>query len=194
MAADFPAPEIDLTYADPAQPQTATFAGGCFWCTEGVFELLPGVIDVVSGYSGGAKATADYKSVCTGTTGHAEAIRITYDPRRITFGRLLQVFFAVAHDPTQLNRQGGDIGTQYRSAIFYENEEQRRVAEAYIRQLNAAGAFDKPIVTTLEPLKPEAFYVAEDYHQGYAEANPSQPYIACTAVPKREKLKQFLAV
>lgn len=193
MPDDFPAPQQDLTYDDPAQPQTAVLAGGCFWCTEGVFERLPGVRDVTSGYTGGKKETADYKTVCTGRTGHAEAIRITYDPRQITFGRLLQVFFVVAHDPTQLNRQGGDVGTQYRSAIFYETEEQREVAEAYIRQLDAAGLFAKPIVTTLEPLKPDGFHVAEDYHQGYAQANPTQPYVACTALPKMAKLAQFLA-
>ena len=192
MPADFPAPDQDLTYAADAGPQTAILAGGCFWCTEGVFERLPGVLDVISGYAGGSRATADYRTVCTGRTGHAEAIRITYDPARVTFGRLLQVFFAVAHDPTQLNRQGGDVGTQYRSAIFYENEDQREAAEAYIRQLDAAGVFAKPIVTTLEPLKPDNFYPAEDYHQGYAEANPTQPYIACTAVPKMAKLAEFL--
>lgn len=192
MPPDAPAPQQDLTYPPDAGPQTATLAGGCFWCVEGVFELLPGVIDVTSGYAGGSKATADYKTVCTGRTGHAEAVRITYDPRQITFGRLLQVFFAVAHDPTQLNRQGGDMGTQYRSAIFHENEDQRRVAEAYIRQLDSARVFEKPIVTTIEPLEPEAFYVAEDYHQGYAEANPNQPYIACTALPKIAKLMDFL--
>ncbi len=192
MAHDFPAPEQDLTHAPDAGPQTVTLAGGCFWCTEGVFERLPGVIDVTSGYAGGAKTTADYKSVCTGTTGHAEAIRITYDPKRVSFGRLLQVFFAVAHDPTQLNRQGSDVGTQYRSAIFYESEDQRAVAEAYIRQLDAAKVFDKSIATTLEPLTPDKFFPAEDYHQGYAEANPSQPYIACTAVPKMRKLAEFL--
>jgi peptide-methionine (S)-S-oxide reductase len=193
MPADFPAPEQNLVLSPGAGPQTATLAGGCFWCTEGVFELLPGVLDVTSGYAGGARATADYKSVCTGTTGHAEAIRISYDPKQISYGRLLEVFFAVAHDPTQLNRQGGDVGTQYRSAIFYESEEQRRVAESYIRQLDAAGVFGNPIATTLEPLKPEAFYVAEDYHQGYAQANPSQPYVACAALPKRAKLKEYLA-
>ena len=194
MAADFPPPAVDLEISSDAGPQTATLAGGCFWCTEGVFEKLPGVIDVTSGYAGGSRETADYKTVCTGTTGHAEAIRITYDPKRTTYGRLLQVFFAVAHDPTQLNRQGADVGTQYRSAIFYETEDQKRVAEAYLRQLKLAKVFDKPIVTTLEPLKPEAFYVAEDYHQGYAELNPTQPYIACTALPKIEKLRQFLEV
>jgi peptide-methionine (S)-S-oxide reductase len=192
MPADFPAPDQDLTYAADAGPQTAILAGGCFWCTEGVLERLPGVLDVTSGYAGGSRATADYKTVCTGRTGHAEAIRITYDPARVTFGRLLQVFFAVAHDPTQLNRQGGDVGTQYRSAIFCENEDQREVAEAYIRQLDAAGVFAKPIVTTLEPLEADGFYPAEDYHQGYAEANPTQPYIACTAVPKMAKLAEFL--
>lgn len=185
-----PMPTQDLKLPADAGPQTVVLAGGCFWCTEGVFEVLPGVSDVTSGYAGGDESTADYQSVCSGRTGHAEIIKVTYDPEQISFGRLLQVFFGVAHDPTQLNRQGGDVGSQYRSAIFYASEDQRRVAEAYIRQLNESGIFDEPIVTTLEPL--EAFYPAEDYHQGYAENNPEQPYVCAVALPKVRKMRQIL--
>jgi peptide methionine sulfoxide reductase msrA/msrB len=169
------------------QSATAVFAGGCFWCTEAAFEQLDGVSDVQSGYSGGSKATANYERVCDGDTGHAEAIRITYDPARISFEKLLDVFFD-AHDPTQLNRQGADVGTQYRSAIFYADETQKREAEIKIKQLNEAKAFSKPIVTTLEPLT--AFYPAEDYHQGYARNNPSRPYIQMEAIPKVCKIRE----
>ena len=177
----------------PAAAQTGTLylAGGCFWCTEGVFQKLPGVKSVTSGYIGGDESTANYKAVCTGRTGHAEAIKIDYDPSEVDVGRLLQIFFAVAHDPTTLNRQGADVGTQYRSAIFYENDAQREVAEKYITQLDDAGVFGGAIVTTIEPM--DAFYPAEDYHQDYAEANPDQPYIACTALPKMAMLDQLLA-
>lgn len=179
---DCPDPVEDIP-VDAAHPeQTAVLAGGCFWCTEAVFQQLKGVQSVTSGYAGGAAETADYRSVCTGRTGHAEVIRIQFDARVITYGRLLKVFFSVAHDPTQLNRQGYDEGTQYRSAIFYENEQQRRMAEAYLRQLIEANVFRDPIVTRLEPLT--AFYPAEDYHQNYAALNPTQPYIASTALPK----------
>lgn len=181
----FPTPKEDAPAAVPSKA-TAVFAGGCFWCTEAVFEQLVGVSDVVSGYSGGDKATANYKAVCEGDTGHAEVIRITYDPSKITYGQLLRVFFAT-HDPTQLNRQGADVGTQYRSAVFYASEEEKRVTEAYIRQLNEAGVYPKPIVTTLEPLT--AFYPAEDYHQDYATCNPFQPYIKYNAAPKVEKVR-----
>src|SRR5262245_45829475 len=171
--------------ADPIaeKPQTATaiFAGGCFWCTEAAFEQLEGVLDVQSGYSGGKKETANYERVCDGDTGHAEVIRIMYDPKRISYEQLLDVFFD-AHDPTQLNRQGNDFGTQYRSAIFFADETQRKVAEAKIRQLTEARVFDEPIVTKLEPLT--AFYPAEDYHQDYARQNPNEPYIAHHAIPK----------
>ena len=162
-------------------------AGGCFWCTEAVYLQLDGVKEVVSGYAGGTADTATYEIVCSGTTNHAEAIRIRYDPRRISFGQILKVFFSTAHDPTQLNRQGADRGRQYRSAIFYADDEQKRVADAYIRQLNSARVFDAPIVTTLEPL--EGFYQAEGYHQNYAARNPGQAYIAATAAPKVEKLR-----
>jgi methionine-S-sulfoxide reductase len=186
--------------ADPAAAASATtvataqavFAGGCFWCTEAAFEQLKGVSDVTSGYAGGAKETADYKQVCSGRTGHAEVIRVTYDPAQLTYDQLLDVFFD-AHDPTQLNRQGNDVGTQYRSAIFYANEQQKQAAEAKIASLNDQKVFPRPIVTTLESLT--AFYPAEDYHQDYARLNPEQPYIqshslptACQVRAKHQKL------
>lgn len=165
---------------------TAVFAGGCFWCTEAAFEILKGVSDVTSGYAGGSKATADYKSVCTGTTGHAEVIRITYDPSVISYDRLLDVFFD-AHDPTTLNRQGADTGTQYRSAIFYQSEEEKAAAAAKIAAINAAKKFPSPIVTSLEPLV--EFFPAEGYHQGYAQANPDQGYIQGVSYPKVCKIR-----
>jgi methionine-S-sulfoxide reductase len=168
----------------------AVFAGGCFWCTEAAFEQLDGVLDVTSGYAGGSKESADYDSVCKGSTGHAEVIRITYDPERISYEQLLDVFFE-AHDPTQLNRQGNDIGTQYRSAIFYVSEAEKQAATAKIRELNEKGKFARPIVTTLEPL--EAFYPAEDYHQDYARLNPDQPYIQAAALPKACKVREKYA-
>ncbi|MFZ5929465.1 MAG: peptide-methionine (S)-S-oxide reductase MsrA [Acidobacteriota bacterium] len=185
-SAPFPDPPID---EKPAQGlRKAVLAGGCFWCTEAVFELIEGVKDVVSGYSGGAAETANYKRVSMGDTGHAEAVEITYDASVVTFGQLLRVFFEVAHDPTQLNRQGPDVGPQYRSAIFYLNEEQKRIAEAYIRTLNEAKVFRAKIVTEVAPFK--AFYPAESYHQDYAANNPGNPYIYYNAVPKVEKLKK----
>lgn len=185
-AAQFPDPPID---EKPAQGlRKAVFAGGCFWCTEAVFELIEGVRDVVSGYSGGSAETANYRRVSMGDTGHAEAVEITYDPSVVTYGQLLRVFFEVAHDPTQLNRQGPDVGPQYRSGIFYLNDEQRRIAEAYIRTLNEARVFRSKIVTELAPFK--AFYPAEGYHQDYAANNPGNPYIYYNAVPKVEKLKK----
>ncbi|WP_336365822.1 peptide-methionine (S)-S-oxide reductase MsrA [Marinobacter sp. C2H3] len=180
----FPAPERDLP--ESGDHAHVVLAGGCFWCTEAVYLAIDGVTRVESGYAGGASDTANYEAVCTGTTGHAEVIDVHYDPSKVTFGDLLQVFFSVAHDPTQLNRQGNDRGTQYRSAIFYETGEQKSVAEAYIRQLDAAGVYPDPIVTTLEPL--EAFYPAEAYHQNFAARNPYQPYIMAVAAPKMEKL------
>ncbi|HLH23612.1 MAG TPA: peptide-methionine (S)-S-oxide reductase MsrA [Chloroflexota bacterium] len=185
----FPDPARDIDPSSVNGEQTAVFAGGCFWCVEAVFEPVEGVIDAVSGYAGGTAETADYETVCSGTTDHAEAVRIRYDPKRITYGQLLKLFFSIAHDPTQLNRQGNDHGRQYRSAIFYADEAQKEVAEAYIRQLDEAHVFDAPIVTRLEPLR--GFYEAEDYHQGYAERNPFQPYIAYTAAPKVKKLHQY---
>jgi peptide-methionine (S)-S-oxide reductase len=183
---NFPDPLIDITAA-PDGDATVVLAGGCFWCTEAVYLQLDGVKEVTSGYAGGTADTANYEAVCSGTTNHAEAIRIRYDPRRISFGQILKVFFSTAHNPTELDRQGADRGRQYRSAIFYANDEQKRVADAYIRQLNSSRVFDAPIVTTLEPL--EGFYQAEGYHQNYAARNPAQPYIAFTAAPKVEKLR-----
>ncbi|MFO7528262.1 MAG: peptide-methionine (S)-S-oxide reductase MsrA [Marinobacter sp.] len=180
----FPDPERDL----PGEGGEArvVLAGGCFWCVEAVFLAMDGVGQVTSGYAGGSAETANYEAVCTGTTGHAEVVEIRYDPAKVSFGELLKVFFSVAHDPTQLNRQGNDRGTQYRSAIFHETPEQKAVAEAYIHQLDAAGVFPDPIVTSLEPL--EAFYPAEEYHQNFAARNPYQPYIMAVAAPKMEKL------
>lgn len=188
--ANFPSADRDITSAS-ATPQTAVLAGGCFWCTEAVFLPLDGVVSVVSGYIGGSAETANYEAVCSGTTGHAEAIRVTFAPDVISFGQLLRVFFAVAHDPTQLNRQGNDRGTQYRSAIFPVDAEQRAVAEAYIAQLNAAKVFGAPIVTTVEDGAP--FYAAETYHQNYAARNPHQPYVAAVAAPKVDKLVKYFA-
>lgn len=182
---DLPKPAADLPAPKDNADQTIILAGGCFWCTEASFEILDGVKDVVSGYSGGAKETANYRAVCNGDTGHAEAIRITYDPAKISYGRLLQVFFT-AHNPTTKNQQGNDRGTQYRSAIFYQNQDEKRVAEAYIKQLNDAKAFDRPIVTTLEEFK--AFYPAEDYHQNYARAHPNDGYIVNVSLPHVKKV------
>ena len=167
--------------------KTAVLAGGCFWCTEAAFEQLNGVSDVTSGYAGGSRETANYRAVCGGDTGHAEAIHITYDPALIGYEQLLDVFFD-AHDPTQLNRQGADAGTQYRSAIFYASEEEKRTAEAKIAALTAAKKFARPIVTTLEPLR--EFFPAEDYHQDYARLNPDQPYIQGVSLPKVCKVRE----
>lgn len=167
--------------------QTLVLAGGCFWCTEAVFEALDGVLDVTSGYVGGKAEDANYEAVCTGQTGHAEAIRITFDADTISAASLLDVFFHIAHDPTQLNRQGNDVGSQYRSAIFYANDAERQLAADTIARLDASGDFAAPIVTQLETLA--TFYPAEDYHQDYARAHPLQPYIFCVARPKLDKLK-----
>ncbi len=188
-SANFPDPENDIK-PDGSKTQTAVLAGGCFWCTEAVFEHIEGVEKVVSGYSGGEKSTAHYEIVSTGRTGHAESIEVTFDPSKITYGQILKVFFDVAHDPTQLNHQGPDYGTQYRSAIFYANDEQKRVAEAYIQQLEKAHVYKKPIVTEVVPLK--AFYPAEGYHQKYCDRHPNNPYIMMHAVPKVEKAKKQL--
>ncbi len=187
----FPHPEKDIAPGPDGALQTAVLGGGCFWCVEAVYLQLDGVEKVVSGYAGGSADTADYHSVCGGMTGHAEVVEITFDPNKITFGEILKVFFAIAHDPTQLNRQGNDVGTQYRSAVFYADLEQKAAAETYIRQLNEAKLFDRPIVTTLEPL--EAFYTGEDYHQNYAANNPHQPYIVHLAAPKVEKVRTHFA-
>ncbi|MBI1369108.1 MAG: peptide-methionine (S)-S-oxide reductase MsrA [Planctomycetes bacterium] len=171
----------------PADAAQAVFAGGCFWCTEAVFEELEGVYEVVSGYAGGSAETANYKTVCTGLTGHAESIKIYYDPKRISYEKLLEVHFAT-HDPTSLNHQGADYGTQYRSAIFYANDEEKEAAAKMIEHLNASGKYDKPIVTTLEPLK--GFYEAEIYHQNFVCNNPYQGYVRAVAIPKVEKVRE----
>lgn len=180
----FPDPVEDVPTDQDAG--RAVLAGGCFWCVEAVYQPLDGVQSVVSGYAGGDAASANYEAVCSGRTGHAEVVEVRYDPRRISFGALLKLFFAVAHDPTQKDRQGNDRGTQYRSAIFYQSPEEKAVAEAYIHQLDNAGAFTAPIVTTLEPL--ETFYRGEDYHQNFASHNPNQGYVVHVAKPKVEKL------
>ncbi len=185
----FPDPSIDLPVAADASVAQAVLAGGCFWCTEAVYRQLDGVRDVVSGYAGGSAESANYRAVCSGDTDHAEAIRIDYDPQRISYGQLLKVFMSAAHDPTQLDRQGNDRGRQYRSAIFFGNEAERDVARAYIAQLDAAGVFNARIVTTLEPLA--AFYPAEADHQDYAARNPNQPYIAAVSAPKVAKLRKL---
>jgi len=164
----------------------AVLGGGCFWCTEAVFRRLDGVTDVQPGYAGGSADTADYKQVCSGRTGHAEVIRIVYDPARTSYGQLLKVFFSVAHDPTQKDRQGNDVGTQYRSALFPIDAAQRDVAAAYMDQLAAANVFASPLATTIEPL--DTFFVAEAYHHDYAARNPGQPYIRFVSLPKVEKL------
>lgn len=185
----FPDPMLDIPAAEAGREARVVLAAGCFWCVEAVFQELDGVQAVTSGYAGGTASTADYRTVCGGTTDHAEVVEIHYDPARISYGQLLKVFFSVAHDPTQLNRQGNDHGRQYRSAIFYANDREQEVAEAYIRQLNEAGVFTGPIVTCLEPLT--GFYQAEEYHQDYAERNPGQPYIEAMAMPKVEKLREY---
>lgn len=181
-----PEPEFSLPNADA--PEQAVLGGGCFWCTEAVFQALAGVSEVTSGYAGGDAETANYQAVCTGRTGHAEAIRIRYDPAIINYGRLLQVFFAIAHDPTQVNKQGGDIGPQYRSVIFHANPEQAEVAKAYMDQLNEKAFFGAPIATELEALS--TFHEAEAYHQDFVAKNPSQPYTCMVAVPKVDKLRE----
>ena len=186
-ASAFPDPAQDVKVAGSGT-QTAVLAGGCFWGVEGVFERLNGVSDVVSGYAGGSRSTASYTIVSTGATGHAESVKITYDPNRITYGQLLKIFFAIAHDPTELNRQGPDEGTQYRSSIFYVNDEQKQVATAYIKQLTDAKIFKQPIVTTVVPL--DAFYPAEAYHQNFLVRNPTYPYIVYNDLPKVKHLER----
>jgi peptide-methionine (S)-S-oxide reductase len=186
--APIPAATSDVTLAKASSHETAVFAGGCFWGTQAVFERVRGVVDTTAGYSGGSAATAHYDDVTTETTGHAESVRVVYDPSKITYGQLLRIFFSVAHDPTQLNRQGNDVGQSYRSVIFYANDEQKRIATAYIAQLDAAHVFPKPIVTQVVPLK--AFYAAEDYHQDYALKNPNNPYIYVCDRPKIAELKK----
>ena len=182
-----PDPPLDVPPA--TEPQSAVLGGGCFWCTEAVFLALDGVLGVTSGYAGGSADTADYRSVSSGDTGHAEVIRIRFDPTRITFGHLLKVFFTVAHDPTQRNRQGNDWGTQYRSVVFYADPEQRAAAESYIRTLNDSGVFGRRVQTTVEPL--EGFFEAEAYHQDYAARNADAPYVVGVAQPKVELLRKY---
>jgi peptide-methionine (S)-S-oxide reductase len=183
-----PAPTTDAPVAANPGRETAVFAGGCFWGVQAVFQRLKGVIATAAGYSGGSAETATYKQVITETTGHAESVEVVYDPSRITYGQLLRVYFSVAHDPTELNRQGPDVGTSYRSAIFYANEDQKRIATAYIAQLDAAKVFPKRIVTEVTPLK--RFYRAEEYHQDYALNNPGNPYIQVCDLPKISALKK----
>jgi len=184
MASSFPEPPSGTGIKGR---ETAVLAGGCFWGTEAVFEELKGVYDVESGYAGGTKATANYDLVSEGRTGHAESIKITYDPAEISYGQLLKIFFAVAHDPTQLNKQGNDVGTQYRSAIFYKDDEQKKVAEAYIQELDKAKVFSRRIVTQVVPL--QEFYKAEKYHQDFVKRNPRQAYVVAAELPKLRNLK-----
>jgi len=183
-----PAPSHDVPLAQASSKQTAVFAGGCFWGTQSVFERVKGVVATTAGYSGGSRATATYDQVNQENTGHAESVKVVFDPSKITYGQLLQIFFSVAHDPTQKNRQGPDIGESYRSVIFYANDEQQQLAKQYIAQLDAAKVFPKPIVTEVVPLK--GFYDAESYHQDYALHNPNNPYIMVCDRPKIEALKQ----
>ena len=184
-----PAPKADVKAADGLQ--TAVLAGGCFWGVQGVFQHTAGVVNAVSGYAGGSQMTATYEQVSSGTTGHAESVQIKFDPKKISYGKILQIYFSVAHDPTQLNRQGPDSGTQYRSAIFTTSDEQKQVADAYIAQLNAAKVYGKPIVTKISAL--QRFFPAEGYHQDYLTLHPNQPYIAYNDIPKVENLKKLFA-
>lgn len=183
-----PDPAVRLAASKSTGEQTAVFAGGCFWGVEAVFEHLQGVTDVASGYSGGDAATAEYETVSSGRTGHAESVKVTYDPSKISYEQLLKVYFSVAHDPTQVNRQGPDRGTQYRSALFFANPQQRQVAQAYIDQLNRENVFSKPIATQLSPLN--QFYRAEEYHQDFVKQNPQHPYIVVHDLPKLEQLRR----
>jgi len=184
-----PGPALDEPATSNAGTEVAILAGGCFWGVQGVFQHVDGVIDAVSGYAGGARDTAHYQLVSTGSTGHAESVRVAFDPQRISYGHILQIYFSVAHDPTELNRQGPDTGTQYRSAIFPADAQQAEVAKAYIAQLEAAHVFPTPIVTRIEP--GHAFYPAERYHQNYLTLHPNQPYIAINDLPKIESLKRL---
>lgn len=183
-----PEPKLDAPRAATAGRETAVFAGGCFWGVQAVFQRVKGVIQATAGYSGGTAETATYQLVVTETTGHAESVEVVFDPSRISYGQLLRVFFSVAHDPTELNRQGPDVGPSYRSVIFYASQEQKRIAEEYIAQLDSEKAFPKPIVTEVTPL--EAFYRAEEYHQDYALKNPGNPYILVCDLPKIQALKE----
>jgi peptide-methionine (S)-S-oxide reductase len=184
----FPKPSVDAQLANSAKPEVAVFAGGCFWGVQAVFEHVKGVKFATSGYSGGRVKSPAYEVVSMGITGHAESVQVTYDPSQITYGQLLMVYFSVAHDPTQLNRQGPDTGSQYRSAIFYSNEEQKRIADAYISQLNSAAVYSRPIVTQVVAF--DAFYPAEGYHQDYLKKNPRNPYVVANDLPKLDRLKK----
>jgi peptide-methionine (S)-S-oxide reductase len=184
-----PAPAKDLPASDGVQ--TVVLSGGCFWGVQGVFQHTRGVVSAVSGYAGGSKANAQYELVSTGTTGHAESVQVKYDPKQISYGKLLQIFFSVVHDPTELNRQGPDTGTQYRSAIFTTSDAQKTMAQAYIAQLDAAKVYPRPIVTKVGSL--QGFYPAEAYHQDYLTLHPNQPYIAYNDLPKLENLKRLFA-
>ncbi len=186
--ADFPDPAVTIPAASVHGPQTVVLAGGCFWGVQGVFERVKGVTDAVAGYAGGSKSTAQYETVSEGNTGHAESVKVTYDPSQITFGQLLKIYFSVVQDPTELNRQGPDEGTQYRSAIFYMNDDQKHVAEAYIQQLDKAKIFSRKIVTQVVPYK--GFYPAEAYHQHFLDRNPTYPYIVYNDLPKIAALKK----
>ena len=186
--APVPAPAVDAARATSSTPQTMVVAGGCFWGVQAVFQHVKGVVSATSGYAGGALKNPDYEAVSTGETGHAESVQISYDPSQVTYGELLRVFFSVAHDPTQLNRQGPDTGTQYRSVIFYSSDEQKRIADAYIAQLDKAKVFPHAIVTQVVLLK--GFYPAEAYHQNYAANHPNQPYIMFNDAPKVTHLRQ----
>jgi peptide-methionine (S)-S-oxide reductase len=186
-ASSFPHPARDVKTTSPARQETAVLAGGCFWGVEAVFDRVNGVANVVSGFAGGSQMTAHYALVSSGVTGHAEAVKITYDPAVVSYGTLLKVFFAVAHDPTELNRQGPDEGPQYRSSVFYGSDEHKAVAEAYIRQLSDAKVFTRPIATTVVPLK--GFYAAEEYHQNFLDRNPTHPYIVVNDMPKLRNLE-----
>jgi peptide-methionine (S)-S-oxide reductase len=188
--AALPAPAVDSALAAAKAEQTVVFAGGCFWGVQAVFQHVKGVISATSGYAGGSAKTAEYEVVSTGATGHAESVKVVYDPSRITYGELLRVFFSVAHDPTQLNRQGPDEGSQYRSVIFYTSAEQKGIAQAYIAQLDQAKRFSRPIVTQIVPLT--AFYTAEGYHQDYAARHPDDPYIFYNDAPKVAHLQEHL--
>jgi len=187
-ATALPDPKADEPLAAAKGRETVVFAGGCFWGIQAVFEHVKGVTKATAGYSGGSVKNPSYEEVSSGTTGHAESVEVVYDPSKITFGQLLKVFFSVAHDPTELNRQGPDFGTQYRSAIFYETPDQLRIAQAYVDQLTAANTFSRPIVTQIVPF--QAFYRAEDYHQDYAIHNPDNPYILMNDLPKVANLKK----
>jgi peptide-methionine (S)-S-oxide reductase len=188
QAGPIPNPSVDAPMAPAKSQATAVLAGGCFWGVEGVFERVKGVSDVVSGFAGGDKSTAHYDDVSTGRTGHAESVKITYDPSQITYGQILKIYFSVAHDPTELNRQGPDSGTQYRSAIFYSDDEQKKIAESYIQQLDQAHVFHGKVVTQVVPLK--GFYRAEEHHQHFLQLHPDYPYIVFNDLPKIRALEK----